>query len=86
MTKIHNPKNEGPANPIEFVQYISPVVGMTEGTNPAFQPKDYDNVKLLASNNITQHYDVMSAWDDVNPEMIAIYFGRWNDGFVGGGE
>lgn len=75
------------SKPIEFVRYLNNNINRIERgivlQNPALEPREFDNVRLVTRGFSKSEYDVIAAWDDDGgPENVFIYLGFWNDGTV----
>jgi len=71
---------------IQFVRFINPCIDRVkfgdELEDPALQPKDFENLRLVTRGLPASEYDTIAAWDDEQPNNVFLYLGFWNDGVV----
>lgn len=71
---------------IQFMRFINPWINRIkfgdELEDPAFEPKDFENLRLVTRGLPANEYDTIAAWDDNQPNNVFLYLGFWNDGVV----
>lgn len=83
MTKViilgEEPKQEG--KPIEFVKALKHTIDRPAFSNPAKQPKEWDNVELVSKGGSETYFDLIYAYNHIRCAGV-LYLGHFNDGIV----